>query len=90
VRFYVPDALSVTFLRYDSGGDNSLRVHVATFDAKQAGTYNRDNCDLAASLFEDQPDIKTRFGLKREITGNSDSLPFVPCGFFSVVELHRV
>jgi hypothetical protein len=37
------------------------RVHVATFDAKDGGAYNRENCELAAGFFSGQPSIETRF-----------------------------
>jgi len=38
-----------------------LRIHVATFDAKDGPIYNRENCFLASSLFESQPRAKTKF-----------------------------
>ena len=37
------------------------RIHVATFDSKDGENYNSENCELAASLFQRQPDVKTRF-----------------------------
>lgn len=38
------------------------RVHVATFDTGELdATGNRENCELAASLFQAQPDVRTKF-----------------------------
>ena len=37
------------------------RVHVATFDAKDGGAYNRENCEQVASFYSAQPGIETRF-----------------------------
>lgn len=41
--------------------DANMRVHIATFDTDSKGTYNRENCKLAASLFQQQPGVKTVF-----------------------------
>ncbi len=37
------------------------RVHVATFDAKDGGAYNRENCEQVAGFYSAQPGIETRF-----------------------------
>ena len=37
------------------------RIHVATFDATDGEQYNKENCQLAAGLFQQQPGIKTKF-----------------------------
>jgi len=34
-----------------------MRIHMATFDAKETGTYNLDNCQIAARLFKSQPGV---------------------------------
>ncbi len=48
----------------------TMRFHVATFDSHSSlwtsssdsyESYNKENCDLAASLFQQQPDVKTKF-----------------------------
>jgi len=46
----------------------SWRLHIATFDARSGffigdkdAYYNKENCYLAASLFQNQPDVKTKF-----------------------------
>lgn len=36
-------------------------VHVATFDANESGSYNKDNCLIAQQLFQNQPDVLTKF-----------------------------
>lgn len=51
-----------TFTLYrNSAIDASMRIHMATFDAKNDGSYNRDNCNIAAGLFQNQPGVKTRY-----------------------------
>lgn len=41
------------------------RLHVATFDAaypdEEMQDYNRENCERARSLFQDQVGVRTRF-----------------------------
>jgi hypothetical protein len=41
--------------------DTSMRLHIATFDAKEDESYNRENCLIAASLFAAQPGVKVRY-----------------------------
>jgi hypothetical protein len=41
--------------------DASMRLHVATFDAKENENYNWENCLLAANLFAAQPGVKARY-----------------------------
>ena len=41
--------------------DVNMRLHVATFDSADGDSYNRENCELAAKLFESQPGVKTKF-----------------------------
>ncbi len=41
---------------------HSMRIHMATFDADGEGTsYNRDNCNLTARLFMEQPGVTVRY-----------------------------
>ena len=42
-------------------GGESMRLHVATFDAAENEAYNRGNCDQAQILFQNQPGVKTKF-----------------------------
>ncbi|WP_417415856.1 hypothetical protein [Hoeflea sp.] len=50
--------------------DESMRIHIATFDAKAGSAYNEENCDIAADLFQSQPGVTVRYwcepGLYRE------------------------
>jgi hypothetical protein len=41
--------------------DPNMRLHVATFDTADGASYNRENCDLAAKLFQGQEGVTTRF-----------------------------
>jgi hypothetical protein len=41
--------------------DRTMRLHVATFDTADGEAYNRANCELAATLFQQQPGVKTKF-----------------------------
>ena len=53
---------SETFTLYrNSVTDESMRIHVATFDASDGGAYNKGNCEQAQLLFQAQPGIKTKF-----------------------------
>ncbi len=45
----------------DSVLDNTMRVHVATFDVKNDHKFNMETCEQARNLFQNQPDITTRF-----------------------------
>ena len=44
-----------------SATDPLARVHVATFDASEGDDYNRENCDIARALFQDQPGVTVRY-----------------------------
>lgn len=57
-QFATSDAYT---LYRDSAFDHTMRIHVATFDAQEGADYNSENCALAASLFQAQPGIATRF-----------------------------
>ena len=57
----VVHAATVYTLYRNSVLDANMRIHVATFDADSGDAYNRDNCDLARSLFQAQPGARTRF-----------------------------
>lgn len=41
--------------------DESMRIHVATFDASENEEYNRGNCEQALALFQAQPGLKVKF-----------------------------
>ncbi len=38
-----------------------LRIHVATFDSSDGVEYNRENCNVARSLFQQQPGVTVRY-----------------------------
>lgn len=51
-----------TYTLYRNGVTaDSLRMHIATFDAREVGDYNRGNCEQARELFQTQPGVRTRF-----------------------------
>jgi hypothetical protein len=41
--------------------DKNMRLHIATFNSTDGDAYNSENCNLAASLFQKQDGVKTRF-----------------------------
>lgn len=41
--------------------DVNMRIHVASFDSSDGEAYNRENCDLARTLFQAQPSVQTKF-----------------------------
>jgi hypothetical protein len=45
----------------NSAMDDGARIHVATFDANETEAYNRENCEHARELLQQQPGILTRF-----------------------------
>lgn len=53
---------SITYALYrNSILDQNLRLHVATFDSADGNDYNKENCELASTLFLNQPSVKTKF-----------------------------
>jgi hypothetical protein len=52
---------AITYTLYRSSPVSNDRVHVASFNAKQNEAYNRENCELAMTLFSQQPGISVRF-----------------------------
>jgi len=38
-----------------------LRIHVATFDAKDGAAYNSANCETGRTLFEAQPGVTVNY-----------------------------
>ena len=45
----------------NSSIDEHMRIHVATFNAKDGHDYNMSNCQIAQELFQKQDGIKTKF-----------------------------
>jgi hypothetical protein len=42
------------------------KLEIAKFDADQPGSYNQENCQLAANLFQRQPGIKVRYWCEKD------------------------
>ena len=48
-------------------------IHIATFDASEADSYNNENCQQAQTLFQQQPGAMTsNSGAKRDCTVDSE------------------
>ncbi len=42
--------------------DEFMRIHIATFDADEdSATYNAENCQIAAQLFQRQPGVTAKY-----------------------------
>ncbi len=39
----------------------TMRVHVATFDADEKESYNQENCETARALFQARPGVSVRY-----------------------------
>lgn len=63
---------AMLFAAWDRGGEPftlyrdsvaipNARIHVASFDASDPGSYNQENCAQAATLFQAQDGVKTKF-----------------------------
>jgi len=55
------EAAGVYTLYRSSPADAGMRIHVATFNAAEGDSYNRDNCEIAAGLFGERPGIVVRY-----------------------------
>ena len=42
-------------------GGETWRLHVATFDSSDGEKYNLGNCEIAKSLFQEQPMVTVRY-----------------------------
>ena len=47
--------------------DETMRLHVATFDSKDGDKYNQENCDIAKDLFQRQDGVITKFWCEKGI-----------------------
>ena len=45
----------------DSVTGSGMRLHIATFDSKDGEAYNRENCDIASTLFQQQPGVRVKY-----------------------------
>lgn len=42
-----------------------MRIHIATFDAIEGATYNRDNCEISKTLFQGQSGVTVTYWCER-------------------------
>jgi hypothetical protein len=49
---------NATYTLYRSSVTGPMRMHVASFDADEDGSYNLENCMIARDLFQKQPGVK--------------------------------
>ncbi len=47
--------------------DETMRLHVATFDSKDGDKYNQENCDIAKDLFQRQDGVITKFWCEKGV-----------------------
>ena len=52
---------SDTYTLYRDPVVGTGRVHMATFDAKGTGDYNKGNCEIARKLFVGQPNVTVNY-----------------------------
>lgn len=50
-----------TYTLYRTSPFGVARIHVATFDAIDGEGYNKENCDITAKLFMQQPGVKVTY-----------------------------
>jgi hypothetical protein len=41
--------------------DASMRIQIASFDSKDGEAYNKENCEIAEKLFENQPGVTVNY-----------------------------
>jgi len=56
-----PSDNEVFVLYRNSVTKESLRIHVATFDAVDGEAYNKGNCEQAQALFQAQSGVRPKF-----------------------------
>jgi hypothetical protein len=52
---------STVYTLYRGSVTDPMRIHVATFDSADGEDYNRENCDHARGLFQEQPGILVKY-----------------------------
>lgn len=55
------DAANDTYTLYRNSLIMDARIHMATFDAADGREYNRENCELVASLLTRQPGVSANY-----------------------------
>jgi hypothetical protein len=56
----VSDGTAYTLYRNSAAGITE-RIHIATFDASEADSYNNENCQQAQTLFQQQALVTVKF-----------------------------
>ncbi len=51
----------------NSVSDETMRLHVATFDAKNGEKYNQGNCEITRELFQKQDGVKVKFWCEKGV-----------------------
>jgi hypothetical protein len=51
----------------NSVSDEMMRLHVATFDAKNGEKYNQGNCEITRELFQKQDGVKVKFWCEKGV-----------------------
>ena len=66
--FLISCSQSESYTLYrNSVSDETMRLNVATFDAKDGEKYNQGNCDIAKDLFQKQDGVKTKFWCEKGV-----------------------
>ena len=60
VRWQTGNGTAYTLYRNSAMGSLE-RIHIATFDASEADSYNNENCQQAQTLFQQQPGLAVKF-----------------------------
>jgi hypothetical protein len=55
------DQKAGVFTLYRSSVIGADRVHVATFDARDGASYNRENCEIVRGLMASQPGVAVSY-----------------------------
>jgi hypothetical protein len=45
----------------------NARIHIASFDAKEKESYNMENCQIAAELFQKQPGVTVKYWCEKGV-----------------------
>ena len=60
IHSFTDDSTVYTLYR-NSPLESTARIHIATFNASEADSYNNENCAQAQTLFQQQPGVTNRF-----------------------------
>lgn len=60
-----PESVYTLYRSSATTGGAKMRIHVATFDATEGPTYNRDNCGIARTLFQGQAGVTVTYWCER-------------------------